>query len=282
MLQRLLARQRGAELHARLQVLDGQLECELHRADRFRGERRDAGVHGRFDQRRGLARDADERVAVDADRLETNVRRTSPVVGAPGVARDAGTTRVDHEQREAVGVVHRTVDPRTHQQRIGAVAVQDRGLHAVDHPVLAFAPCAGRDVVEATGIRRLGMGPRQHPVAGHDGRHPARALRRARAAQRGRAEHQGRQERVERQRAAERLHHEHHVDRAAAQSAVGLGIREPEQPDAGRLPPQRAAEAVGLVRIRAPLLEAVLALHQAQHRILQHALVVVQGEVHVN
>ena len=62
------------------------------------------------------------------------------------------------------------------------------------------------------------------------------------------AEHDGREIRLQRQRAAERLHHDHGLDRPAAEAAVLLARTAAEQAELGILLPQRAAPAVGLLR----------------------------------
>ena len=67
--------------------------------------------------------------------------------------------------------------------------------------------------------------------------------------QRGAAQHDRRQIRLQRQHAAERLHHQHDLDRAAAEPAILLGERQAQQAQLGVLRPQRAAPAFGLGEI---------------------------------
>ena len=69
MLQHLEIADRHAELLALLQIVDGDLVHRAHRADRFGGERRDAGIDDLLDQRIGIAGLADDGVGADLDVL---------------------------------------------------------------------------------------------------------------------------------------------------------------------------------------------------------------------
>src|SRR5258708_8742990 len=55
---------------------------------------------------------------------------------------------------------------------------------------------------------------------------------------------------LEHQAAAERFHHDHAVDRRAAEAAVTLGERQAEQADIGIALPQLAAETLGRGLVR--------------------------------
>ena len=67
MLQHLEIADRHAELLALLEVVDRDLVHRAHRADRFGGERRDAGIDHALDQRIGIAGLADHGVRADLD-----------------------------------------------------------------------------------------------------------------------------------------------------------------------------------------------------------------------
>ena len=132
-------------------------------------------------------------------------------------------------------------------------------------------------------VARLPLAVRErelHAAVG-DRRQHARLLRIAAAeTHRGAAQHHGRQIRLQDQRAAERLHHQHDLDRAAAEPAVLLGERQAEQAEFGVLRPQRGAPAARLLEVVLALIERVAVGHQPIDAVLQQALFVGEGEVH--
>ena len=139
----------------------------------------------------------------------------------------------------------------------------------------------GHHVGDVVARLPLAVRERQLHAAIGDRRQHARLLRLA-AAQphRGAAQHHRRQVRLQDQRAAERLHHQHDLDRAAAEPAVLLGERQAEQAQLGVLRPQRGAPAVRLLVVVLALIERVAVGHQPIDAVLQQALFVGEGEVH--
>ena len=126
------------------------------------------------------------------------------------------------------------------------------------------------------------MRERELHAAVGDRRQHARLLRIAGTeAHRGAAEHHGRQIRLQDQRAAERLHHQHDLDRAAAEPTVFLGERQTEQPKFGVLRPQRGAPAARLLEMVLALIERIAVGHQPIDAVLQQALFIGEGEVHL-
>ena len=114
-----------------------------------------------------------------------------------------------------------------------------------------------------------------------DRRQDRRLLRRAAGqADRGPAQHHRRQIGLQRQRAAEFLHHQHQLDRPAAEAAVLLGERHAEQAEFGVLRPHVRAPARGLFQEPLARLEAVAIRHQPRDAVRQQALVVGEIEIH--
>ena len=119
-----------------------------------------------------------------------------------------------------------------------------------------------------------------HAAVGDGGQH-ARSLRLAGAeTHRGAAQYDRRQIRLQDQRAAERLHHQHHLDSAAAEPAIFLGERQPEQPEFGVLRPKRGAPAAWFFEVVLALIERVAIGHQPIDAVLQQALFIGECEVH--
>ena len=96
----------------------------------------------------------------------------------------------------------------------------------------------------------------------------------------GRAEYDRGEEGFERHHAAEFLHHQHHIDGAAAEAAVFFVDRQAEQAEFGILVPQLAAPAMGLGHVGAALREAVIVRQEARNAVFQQALVFREFKIH--
>ena len=132
-LQRLERADRHAELLARLQVLERRVVGGLDRADRFGADQRGGEVDDFLDQRQRASaapisasrRDADaRRSATSAARVPSSVRSARE--------RDARRVALDEEQADAVGIAVAARGARRHDQQVGAGAVRDRALLAVE------------------------------------------------------------------------------------------------------------------------------------------------------
>ena len=86
--------------------------------------------------------------------------------------------------------------------------------------------------------------------------------------------------RLQHQAAAERLHHDHCLDRPAAEAAMRFRERQAEQTEFGVLLPDGAAPAVGFGHVFLALLELVLIGDQPIDAVLQQSLFVGEIEVH--
>ena len=163
------------------------------------------------------------------------------------------------------------------------VAMHDDALLAFEHIAGAVALCRRQHVEEVVARLALGVREGKRELAGGDPRDELGALRLARAmAQEAAAEDHGGEIGLERERAAERLHDDHGLDRAAAEAAMLLGEGQPEQAELGVLRPQRAAEALGLLRVAPPVLEAVAVGDEPLDALLQEPLFVGEIEIHLS
>ena len=119
--------------------------------------------------------------------------------------------------------------------------MQHEALLAVDPPGLALAHCARGDIGQVIARPALLLRKGEQQVTRGDARNQlSPQLRRCSAAQQPAAEHHGGEIRLQHQRAAERLHHDHGLDRAAAEPAIVFGEGQPEQAELGVLRPHRA------------------------------------------
>ena len=160
--------------------------------------------------------------------------------------------------------------------------MRDHALGAVQHPAAAALLRGGHHVGHVVARLPLAVRERELHAAVGDRRQHARLLRLAAAeTHRGAAQHDGRQIRLQDQRAAERLHHQHDLDRAAAEPAVFLGERQTEQPEFGVLRPQRGAPAARFLEVVLALIERVAIGHQPIDAVLQQALFIGECEVHL-
>ena len=90
-------------------------------------------------------------------------------------------------------------------------------------------------------------------------------LGRAAMAQEAAADHDGRQIRLQHQRLAERLHHDHGLDRAGAEAAIGFRERQAEQALLGELAPDGLAPAALLLLVFLARIE-IVGVGQADRR----------------
>ena len=78
----------------------------------------------------------------------------------------------------------------------------------------------------------------------------------------------------------ERIHHQHRVDRARAQSAMLFGHVQRSQAETGELSPQLAAPAVLRLQDLAPRLERIVLAHEAPHGVGEQLLFIGEIEIH--
>ena len=209
---------------------------------------------------------------LDAHVGEADLRRALAVLGRIAAPRHARRVGVDEEEADSVAVAPSARDPGRDDEPVGAVALADEALLAVEHEGAAVLAGGRRDVVEIEAGLPFGMGEAQAQLARGDLSDQLAALfgRRAMPDQRA-AEHDGLEIGLERQRLAEFLHHDHRLDRAAAVAAVLFGERRAEQAHVGVFAPQRLAEAVRARLMGLARLEAVAILHQTRDIVAERA-----------
>ncbi len=159
--------------------------------------------------------------------------------------------------------------------------MQHHALGAIQHPGTAVLPRLGLDVRQVPARLALDMGKRKLELALDQRRDQLAALRLARRmAEQPAAEHDRGEEWFEHEAAPERLHHDHHLDRTAAEPAQLLRERQSEQTEFGVLRPDRLAPAIGLGHVLLALLELVLIGDQPIDAVLEQPLVVAEIEIH--
>ena len=152
---------------------------------------------------------------------------------------------------------------------------------AGEHVTRAVLLCRGRDIGEIVARLALGMREGEQCFTGRDLRQHIALHRVACAApQEAAAEHDRREIRLERERTAESLHHDHGLDRTAADAAVLLGEGERGEAEIDVLPPHVAAPAVGLRHVFLARLEFVALRAQPLDRVFQQPLLFGKFEVH--
>ena len=100
--------------------------------------------------------------------------------------------------------------------------------------------------------------------------------------QQGAAEDDGLKVRLKRQRLAELLHHDHGLDRAAPEAAVGFSKGRAEQAHLGVVAPQGLAPPLGARLIGLASLESVTVLHQPRDIVAQQLLFGAELEIHLS
>ncbi len=98
--------------------------------------------------------------------------------------------------------------------------------------------------------------------------------------QRRAAKHDRGQIRLQCEDAPERLHHQHHLDRAAAEAAIIFGKGQAQQTKFGILCPEAAAPTLGLGEIGAALVKSIMVGEQPLDRVAQQPLLFAQIEIH--
>jgi hypothetical protein len=238
MLQRLEAADGGAELLSGLEIIDRRLVHSRHRADGLGGERRHRCVRDALDQRECGAGFADHGIGADFHAGERHFGGALTVDGVIAASRNAGRRGIDNKQSDAVLLALAAADARRNDKALCAVAVQHQTFGAVEHVTRSFAARRGGDIGEIVTRLPFTVRERQDQIAGGDLRNKFAAQRFARAKpQQTAAQHHGGEIGFKRQRPPDRLHHNHGLDRPAAQSAVLLGKRQPEQTKLGVLAP---------------------------------------------
>ena len=219
----------------------------------------------------------------DADIGEANLRRPLPVLGriaAPAHARSVG---VDKEEDDPVTIAALAAYARRDDELIGAVALADERFFSVQHEsAAAVLDRAQGHIVEIEARLFLHMREAQPELARRDRADQLGALLVACAVlQQGAAQDDGLKVGLERQRLAELLHHDHGLDRAAAEAAVSFSKGRAEQAHLGVVAPQGFAPTVRACLIGLASLEPVPVLHQPRDIIAQKLLFGVELKVHV-
>ena len=142
MLQGLELADRLAELLARLEVVERGLVDGDHDADGLRAQRRVGDIERPFDDRHTFALGADQSVLGHLDVVELDLCGASAVLRAIATRGDAGGRAIDQEQRDALGIAGLARRARRDDQLVGALALQDDALGAVEN----VAPPSGRAV----------------------------------------------------------------------------------------------------------------------------------------
>src|SRR5262245_29296626 len=100
-------------------------------------------------------------------------------------------------------------------------------------------------------------------------------------AQEAAADHDGGEIRLQHQRLAERLHHDHGLDRAGAEAAIGLCEGQAQQALLGELAPDGLAPAALLLLVLLARIEIVGVGQQTVDAFLEKALLLGQIKIHV-
>ena len=115
-----------------LQVGDGALEALLNAAEHFRGHADAADVQGWVQHLGAAAQLADQRILAHLNPVELNVRHVARIGHAqPG---DGHASRLAAHQKQADAIALRGAAGRArhHQQLLGHVAIEHKGLAPVD------------------------------------------------------------------------------------------------------------------------------------------------------
>src|SRR3954452_3314158 len=273
---------RDTELLARLDVLDCCLQRLVHQADRF-GAERDAGfVDHTLDQRERIVGIAEHGIGTDLDAGEGDVGGVQTVLGRVRFLGDALGVGPHQEHADAALVAALAPGARGHDQSICVLAVEHDELLAVDDPTLALLLRRRGDVEEIVARVLLELGKGERLAAVDDAGHMRGLLRiAARMAQEAAADHDGCEIRLEHQRLAERFHHDHGLDAAAAEAAIGLREGQTEQALLGELAPDRFAPAALLLHVLLAALEIVGIGQEAVDAFLEKPLLLVQIKIHI-
>ena len=124
-LETLEAPDRGAELHALLQVREGALEGLGHRAQHLGAEPHGGPVHHRLEQRGAASDLSDDGIGAHQGALaaeQGGVARVDPVLP---LQRETGRAPLEQEEGDALGVGLVSRGARGHDDRVGHVAVGD-------------------------------------------------------------------------------------------------------------------------------------------------------------
>src|SRR5205814_1512222 len=129
-LQRLKFADRLAELLALLEVIDGAAEYLLAQPDHFGGHGAAADIEHALQQLITLIDFAEHAVGVDLDIVERNPRRVVRIDHHRAFGVNALALGIDEEQRQSVAFAGRARAARRHDQKIGGVPIDHKGLVA--------------------------------------------------------------------------------------------------------------------------------------------------------
>ena len=115
------------------------------------------------------------RSASDPHVLERDLRGALTVLGRVAAAREPGRRRIDEEEADPVAVAPRAGGAGRHEDRVGAVAVQDDAFLAVQNESRRRRAARGRRDVEQV-VARLPLRVREGERM-LSGRHPGQVLR---------------------------------------------------------------------------------------------------------
>src|SRR5215468_10809211 len=100
------------------------------------------------DKRKCLAGLAQNAIRPDPHTRQGHFRGAQAVDRRIASARYAGRIGVDHEQSNSIAIATRACKTRRHDELVGAVAMNDEALGAVEDVIGAVAPRRGRDIRE--------------------------------------------------------------------------------------------------------------------------------------
>ncbi len=181
-------------------------------------------VDGAFDQRQRVSRGAEHGLRPDAHVGKGDVGGALAVLGRVAAPRHARRVGADEKEANPVAVAPAAGEARRHDQPVGAVALADERLLAVEHEGGAVLAGGEPDIDEIEARLLFRMGKAQAQIARRDPADKVGALfGRGGVLEEGAAKDDGLEIGLERQRLAERLHHDHRLDRAAAEAAILFG-----------------------------------------------------------
>ena len=134
MLQYLEATDLTAKLLPRLQILHGQLVHNRHRADSLGAECRDRLVNDALDQRQARPCLAEHILRPDPHPGQCYLSRPQPILCGITAARHTICLGVHEKHADAVAIPLPPANPSSHDELVGAVAVQHHPLFPVEQP----------------------------------------------------------------------------------------------------------------------------------------------------
>ncbi len=270
-----------AELLARFGIFRGRIEQHLHRAASLGAMGGDGFVGHLLDQRKTVIDGSDGIGGRNFDILERDFRGAQAIDGRIIARGDAFGFFIDEENRNALVVALATRGARSDDQCVRHRRAEHDGLCAVQHITGALFLRARQNVGEIVASLPLGEGERHQRFAARDFGEPFFLLRIAAAiVDKAAADHDRLREGLDDEGFAEFLHHNHRIDRPAAEPAIGFGQGCCHQSQFGEGLPVLRIPARIRARDFLERLEIIMVSQKFGDRIAQQRLFFGEGEIH--